>query len=199
MILNTYPVELEAIDIAPYRQGNSGIDYVTTFDSGRLGPHVMVNAITHGNELCGVLTLDFLHRHKVRPRIGKLTLSFANTAAYERFDPADPHGSRYVDEDFNRVWDLVRLDGSGKSWELRRARELRPLVDQVDYLLDLHSMLHDTPPLSLPGNLEKGRLLAQTIGMPGHVIIDHGHPSGRRYHGDVFLLHPQRYLHLTRQ
>ena len=30
----TYAVELTPPDIEPYRAGNTGIDYVTTFDSG---------------------------------------------------------------------------------------------------------------------------------------------------------------------
>ena len=53
-------IELIAPDISAYRAGNTGIDYVTTFDSGIAGPHVMVSAVTHGNELCGAVTLDFL-------------------------------------------------------------------------------------------------------------------------------------------
>ncbi len=52
-----YPIELEAPDIAPYRAGNTGIDYVTTLDSGRDGPHVMLSALVHGNEICGAIAL----------------------------------------------------------------------------------------------------------------------------------------------
>ncbi|MFQ5974555.1 MAG: succinylglutamate desuccinylase, partial [Alphaproteobacteria bacterium] len=77
----SYPVELAAPDISPYKAGNTGIDYVTTFDGGRPGPHVMVNAITHGNELCGPIALEFLFKNGVRPTRGKLTLSFANHEA----------------------------------------------------------------------------------------------------------------------
>ena len=53
MIPNTYPIETKAPDITPYRKGNTGVDYVTTLDSGRDGPHVLVVAVTHGNEICG--------------------------------------------------------------------------------------------------------------------------------------------------
>ena len=72
----SYPVELTAPDISSYRQGNTGIDYVTSFDSGRPGPHVLVCALTHGNELCGAIALDFLFRQSVRPKAGRLTLAF---------------------------------------------------------------------------------------------------------------------------
>ncbi|MCX7153389.1 MAG: succinylglutamate desuccinylase/aspartoacylase family protein [Proteobacteria bacterium] len=145
----SYPVELTAPDISPYRQGNAGIDYVTSFDSGRPGPHVLVCALTHGNELCGAIALDFLFRQGVRPKAGRLTLAFNNVAAYQRFDAARPSASRFVDEDFNRVWDAGTLDGPRDSVELRRARELRALVGGADLLFDIHSMQHKTPPLRM--------------------------------------------------
>ena len=51
-----YTVELSPPDLSAYRKGNTGIDYITTFDSGKPGPHVMVNAVTHGNELCAAIS-----------------------------------------------------------------------------------------------------------------------------------------------
>ncbi len=174
------PIELTPPDISAYRTGNTGVDFVTTFDSGRPGPHVMVNAVTHGNELCGAIAVDFLFRHEVRPQCGKLTLSFANYMAYLEFDPDNPTASRFVDEDFNRLWDEVVLDGPRNSVELTRAREMRPIVDTVDYLLDIHSMQTSVAPLMLAGPLEKGRRFAQRIAYPEHVVCDEGHAAGRR-------------------
>ncbi len=100
----SYRIDLQGPDIGAYRAGNTGIDYVTSFDSGAPGPHVAVTAVVHGNEVCGAIALDFLFRQKVRPIKGRLTLAFANVAAYESFDPESPNASRYLDEDFNRVW-----------------------------------------------------------------------------------------------
>ena len=180
MIENSYSIELEPLDITPYRHGNTGIEYITTFDSGRPGPHVMINAIVHGNELCGVVALDFLFKNNIRPIRGKLTLSFANTAAYLSFDPENPNASRFVDEDFNRVWDLEKVEGNVNSVERHRAREMRPIVDQVDYLLDLHSLLHDTPALLLSGALDKGKELAFRLKSPEYVVKDYGHSAGCR-------------------
>lgn len=54
-----YPIELEAPDIGPYRAGNCEIEYVSSFDSGKAGPHLMLAALTHGNELCGAIALDY--------------------------------------------------------------------------------------------------------------------------------------------
>ena len=175
-----YPMELTPPDISAYKAGNTGIDYATTFDSGVAGPHVMVNAVTHGNELCGAITLDYLFHHDLRPTKGKLTLSFANYMAYLRFDADFPATSRFVDEDFNRLWSADVLDGDRDSVELVRAREMRPLIDQADYLLDIHSMQTSIAPLMLAGPLEKGRAFARAVGYPQFVILDEGHAAGRR-------------------
>jgi len=177
---HTYPVELKPPNIARYRQGNTGIDYVHRFDSGRRGPHVLVTALVHGNEICGAIALDWLLRRKFRPAKGVLTLAFCNVVAFEHFDRAAPGDSRFIDEDFNRVWSPERLDGKGHSVELRRARELVPVVEAADLLLDLHSMQHKTPALAISGPLEKGRRLAREIGYPALIVSDEGHAGGRR-------------------
>ena len=43
-------------------------------------------------------------------------------------------------------WTTEVLDGNRDSVELKRARELRPIVDTVDFLQDIHSMQTVTPP-----------------------------------------------------
>ena len=175
-----YPIELKPVDISPYCRGNTGVAYVTTLESGRPGPHVMINALVHGNELCGAIALDSLLRAGIGLKRGRLTLSFANVAAYERFEPRYPEASRFVDEDMNRLWSPEILDGAGASVERARARELRPIVDRADVLLDIHSMQHHSPPLALAGPLEKGRRLAALVGMPAYVVSDGGHKAGVR-------------------
>ena len=175
-----YPVELDAPDIRPYRRGNTGIDYIHVVDGSEPGPHVMLSALVHGNELCGAIVLDELLREDLRPRRGRLSLGFMNVAAYQRFDPVRPEASRFVDEDFNRVWDPATLEGRRDSVELRRARLVRPWIDTVDLLLDIHSMQHRTPALTLCGLAPKGRRLAQAVGFPGIIVADQGHAAGRR-------------------
>lgn len=177
---SSYPMEIAAPDIEIWRSGNAGIDHVHSFDSGQPGPHVMVSALVHGNELCGAVALDFLLRAEVRPLRGRLTLAFINVEAYLSFDTSRPDSSRFVDEDMNRVWDVATLDGERDSRELKRARALRSLLDGVDYLLDIHSMQHPTPPLMLCGPTRKGRDLARAIGYPSYVMADTGHAAGRR-------------------
>ncbi len=176
----SFTVELTAPDIEPYRAGNTGIEYVTTFDSGTAGPHVVVTALTHGNEICGAITLDKLFRAGIRPRQGRLTLAFDNVAAYREFDPRYPIASRYVDEDFNRLWNAATLDGPRRSAELQRARTLRPLIDSADFLLDLHSMQYATAPLMLAGLLPRSTALAKRVGIPELIMCDAGHAAGPR-------------------
>lgn len=175
-----FPVELEAPDISAWRSANSGVDYVHVFDSGRPGPNVMVQALTHGNEICGAIALDGLLREGLRPRQGRLTLAFANIEAYERFDIEDPDRARFVDEDMNRVWADDTLFGAGDSVELRRARQLQPFVDAADFLLDIHSMHEPCRPIMVCGTLDKNAEFARRIGVPGDLLIDTGHPAGLR-------------------
>jgi predicted deacylase len=173
-------VELTAPNIDDHRSSPSGVDFVHTFESGRAGPHVMVNAVTHGNEICGAIVVDRLLRAGLRPVRGKLTLSFANIEAFSRFDPARPYATRFIDEDFNRVWNAQTLDGPRDSIELRRARALRPFVEDADFLLDIHSMLEPSPPVMICGPLDKGIGFAFDIGIPRDVVSDEGHANGTR-------------------
>lgn len=176
----TPPVELVAPDISAYKTGNTGVDYITTFDSGVPGPHAMVNAVTHGNEICGAIAVDRLFKMSVRPTRGRLSLSFANVAAFSRFDPAVPHTSRFVDEDFNRVWNAETLEGARQSQELTRARAMRPVIDTVDLLLDIHSMHDPHGAVMICGPLDKGIAFAKDIGIPAHIVSDRGHANGTR-------------------
>lgn len=178
--MTTPSIELAAPDIRVHRRSTTGTDYVHVIDSGKPGPIVMVNALTHGNEICGAIAVDRLLREDVMPVRGKLMLAFANINAFERFDASNPYSTRFVDEDFNRVWNPATLDGSRRSSELARARELRPFVDAADYLLDIHSMLEPSPPVMICGTLDKGIRFAFDVGVPVHVVSDAGHANGTR-------------------
>ena len=153
---------------------------VWSFAADRPGPHLAITALIHGNEIAGAAVLDRWLREGIRPARGRLSLAFCNLAAFARFDPDDPTASRYLDEDMNRVWDRDTLAGKDRSGEVRRARELRPLIDTVDLLADLHSMLWPSEPLILTGQTEKAARLGLAIGVPPTIVADHGHAGGRR-------------------
>ncbi len=172
--------QLQPCDITAFAAGNTGIPYVQSFDSGRAGPHALICALVHGNEICGAHALVRLLEAKLRPSRGTLSYCFANIAAYAHFSVTRPHTARCLDDDFNRLWSGEILDGRRRSTELARARMLRPFVDGVDHLLDLHSTALPAPPMLLAGCRSKGLALARTIGYPAHVVADPGHTAGRR-------------------
>jgi predicted deacylase len=176
----SYPIEILPPDISAYRAGNCGVDFFTSFSAEAAGPHVALTAIVHGNEVCGALALDYILRNEIRPVRGKLTLGFVNVDAMARFDPGEPALSRFVDEDFNRLWAPEVLEGERDSVELRRARAIRPLLDEFDLLLDIHSMHTNTDALMLAGQQDKGLRLAQSVGAPAHIVCDVGHAAGKR-------------------
>jgi predicted deacylase len=178
MSMSEHPIEFDFPDIARWRAGNSGTEFVHVLDSGEAGPTVMVNALTHGNEVSGAVVVDALLAMGLKPRRGTLILSFANVEAYFTFNKEHPFKSRMVNEDFNRVW--ARLDEPGDTVELRRARLLRPFVERADLLLDLHSMHDDGVPLMLAGPLDKGAAFARRVGTPVDIVRDAGHAAGMR-------------------
>jgi predicted deacylase len=178
--LPSFQVRLAKPDLSRWLPGNGPVPGFWSFAAAAPGPHVMLTALMHGNEIAGGIALARLLQEEVRPLRGKLSIGFANLDAFARFDAADPLTSRSVDEDLNRLWCRAVLDGSGESAELRRARAMRPLIDTADILLDLHSMLWPGEPMLLCGPIEKARRLAQSIGAPGLVVTDEGHAAGRR-------------------
>ncbi|MBX3636058.1 MAG: succinylglutamate desuccinylase/aspartoacylase family protein [Rubrivivax sp.] len=179
--MSAAPTSFEVLprDLQPYRRGNVGVDWVHRFESGRPGPHVLVNALTHGNEFCGMVAATHLLDEGVRPRIGTLTVSFANVAAYDSFDTARPFDSRQLVHNLNRIWSEAWLDGAEDSPELRRARELRPVVAAADHILDLHSTAQDVAPFWVYPAFARNGAAALAIGRPQtHLVMPQGLGSG---------------------
>lgn len=175
----TPTLEVLPRDLSPYRVGNVGIDYVHRFESGKPGPHLLVNALTHGNEFCGMAAATHLLDSGVRPRLGTLTVSFANVAAYQSFDPARPFESRQLVHNLNRIWSKDWLDGGEDSPELKRARELRPVVTAADHILDIHSTSQAVQPFWVYPQFERNAAAALAVGRPAvHLVMPQGLGSG---------------------
>jgi predicted deacylase len=156
-------------DLSAYRKGNTGIPYSFFFDSGVPGPRVAINALTHGNEFCGMVAVCALLDAGVRPERGSLSLSFANVAAYESFDRAAPFDSRQLVHNLNRIWSDAELASGERSPELDRAREMRPLFDKAHALLDIHSTTQAVAPFfvySAGASSRASMALADGIGFP---------------------------------
>lgn len=162
-----------------------GIRCALRLDSGRPGPHAVVVALLHGNEICGLGAIRAVLARRASLLCGRLTLLAANPEGFRARRPDQPQAGRFVEEDMNRLWSPDRLGGGGPdSIEMRRAREIAPLFADADLVLDLHSMatpgprllmFHDTPAAreilaALPadahrirfgGPLHDGRLLVE--------------------------------------
>lgn len=174
--------ELQPPDLGSWRAGNTGVEGVWRFDSGTPGREVLVTALVHGNELCGAWAVWEALQAGIRPRQGALTLAFCNLAAFDRFNPDDTDRSRFVDQDLNRLWGPMpwRREGAALNTEQRRVLELQSVVERADWLLDLHSMHAEGPPLGLTGLMPHHAEHAAGWGAPGILVADAGHAAGTR-------------------
>ncbi|MDO6564719.1 succinylglutamate desuccinylase/aspartoacylase family protein [Amphritea sp. 1_MG-2023] len=182
------PIELLPRDLSDWRQGNSGIDYVHRLDSGRDGPELVIQALTHGNEICGANALLWLLEHQFRPTKGALTLIFANVEAYQTFDPQRPFASRCLDEDMNRIWLSERLYHPDTR-ETQRAVELLPYIENADSVLDLHSTTFAVAPMLIYPQTSTNRAFADRLQFPfPHLLYDVGN-----YHDGIMISEHQRH------
>jgi hypothetical protein len=194
-LLPEFQVRIPTPDLAPWLPGNIGVPGFTRLKGRKDGPHLVLLGLMHGNEIAGATVLDRLLRDwgktGTRPLRGTLTIGFMNLAAFARFNPNEPTASRFVDEDLNRVWDEATLAGARTSVELARARQIRPLLKDIDMLVDLHSMLWPSDPLVLSGPTERGISLAYDIPTPELIVADHGHLGGKRLIDHSRFTHPE--------
>jgi hypothetical protein len=188
--------ELQAPDLSRWRAGNTGVEGVWRFESAQPGREVLVTALVHSNELCGAWALLETLEAGVRPQRGALTLAFCNLAALDRFDPQDTDRSRFVDQDLNRLWGAMpwRREGATLDCEQQRVLELQPVVERADWLLDLHSMHAEGPPLGLTGLMPHHAAHAVYWGAPGLLVADAGHAAGTRMrdHGRFSQAHDEQ-------
>ena len=126
---------------------------------GRHQRHVVLGFITHGNEFG---TLPAARRLQdtltEKPPLGPVTLLLGNLEA-----PAER--SRFLDEDFNRVF---TFDRPALSRERRRAEQVRPILDEADFFLDFHQTQTETtmPFWTFPFTLELGHWARAIGGAP---------------------------------
>ncbi|MFT8676179.1 MAG: succinylglutamate desuccinylase/aspartoacylase family protein, partial [Acetobacter sp.] len=181
--------EFDLPDLSPWLEGNCGIRGVQHFESGKPGPHAVITALMHGNEPTGAYALARLLAERTTPRHGRLSLIFLNLDAYAMFDPTRPMQARFVDEDLNRLWQPDLIRSAHASVEMRRLREVLPVIETADLLLDLHTMPWPGRPLFLTNaasrNQTLARLLAEAethIATPHTpaVVQDDGHHDGMR-------------------
>ncbi|MBS1001020.1 succinylglutamate desuccinylase/aspartoacylase family protein [Acetobacter persici] len=182
--LPQFEIALPPPDLSRWQEGNCGVPGAYHFEASHPGPHVAITALMHGNEYSGACALAHLLRQEVRPERGRLSLIFLNLAAFARFDPARPTLSRFIDEDMNRLWEPGLIASGHTSYEMERVRAVAPILNTVDALLDLHSMLWPADPLFLSGLTEKSCALATALAAfqppPPLIVQDSGHEEGPR-------------------
>ena len=104
------------------------------FKGSKEGPHLLIFGAIHGNEPCGTAAIGkcmgLLENGSWQLQAGTLTVvPVCNPRAFAQ-------KKRFTEENLNRVF--CRHDHP-KSYEQGLANELTTLVDDCDYLLDLHS------------------------------------------------------------
>jgi predicted deacylase len=193
-LVQPHPVKLQPPHLARWQASASGVPYVHERQGNAAGPDVLVTALVHGNEYAGAIVIDSLLASGWKPTRGRVTFTFCNVTAFVRFDANAPDASRFVDEDFNRVWGAARLDlantgtpsAGASSTELQRARQILPFVARATHLLDIHSMHEPCAPLWVTGLLPRNIAFAQSLQTACQAIIDSGHADGVRMrdHGE---------------
>ena len=175
-----FAVGLDTPDLRPWLGGNCGIPGVWSFTAAAPGKHLALVALTHGNEIAGAIVLADLLAAGIQPERGRLSVIFANIEAFQTFDPENPTATRYLEEDLNRLWGEDRLQSPRDSREMRRVRTLLPVIESADVLVDLHSMLWPSDPLTLVADAQPAIQLGLSLGTPRLTVADPGHIAGRR-------------------
>src|SRR5262245_3734361 len=116
---------------------HADVQGVVSIDSNTPGPRGGIFGGVHGDEVSGVHAIEKLfydlYGGKRRLLRGSLTLARGNEAALtaER---------RYIKHNLNRMFkDTYGPEVDRSSYEYARAQELKPLLEECDYFLDMHS------------------------------------------------------------
>ena len=123
------------LHFADSSQQNSPYPWVYSYDGGEFDFHLIISAIIHGNEygsLPGILELIQNLEQGTISFGGKMTVVLGNPEAARL-------NVRFLESDLNRMF----LPNEYQTHEAHRARELMPIFDKADLLIDFHqTILH---------------------------------------------------------
>ncbi|PID34953.1 MAG: hypothetical protein CR971_00605 [candidate division SR1 bacterium] len=108
------------------------ISGITVIDSGKPGKNIGILAITHGNETVGLKIFKYLEEDitiKKKLQQGKIFLITMNPLAYKK-------QTRFIDDNMNRISNQIF---NPQSYEYKRLEELKPILNELDIVLDIHS------------------------------------------------------------
>jgi len=120
---------------------------IIKIEGKELGPIVGIMGICHGNEGVGKIALDFLRNFFKTNELkrGTLYLIEGNQKAFkENTICIDNNLNRIFVEEENMPEDIV-YDG----YEYARQKELKPILEELDFFLDIHAANKKSPPFSI--------------------------------------------------
>ena len=119
--------------------------YTHVVKGGFVGPKVAIIGSIHGDERIGAEALEALKDVFSDVKVyGEISLILGNPKAYE-------FGKRFLDQDMNRLWnkdvcDLLKVDDAQLDSAQKRVKEILPILQNADYLLDIHSTIKPSCP-----------------------------------------------------
>lgn len=119
-------------------------NWILEIDSKKTWKKVVIMACTHADEIIGFEVVKYLLEKfdiKNKVKSWKLTFVFWNIKWFEI-------GKKYVDKDFNRIWDFKEEDK--ETYEYKRANEIKETILEADFLLDQHSTTNKAPFFVIP-------------------------------------------------
>jgi len=145
---------------------------IKIFDSKKPGPNVVIMAGVHGDEPCGIRAFEKI-MPTFRPQKGVVTFLIGNPKAVSV-------KRREYEANLNRMFrdDVLLSRKEKQTYEYRRSRELTPILQEADALLDIHS---STTPQTIPFVICEPQSYACVAKLPVKKVvsgIDELHPMG---------------------
>lgn len=133
----------------------NGIFGVFCIDSGTSGPTLGITVCTHGNEPCGLQVAQHLIDKKITLSKGRIIVVLNNIKAVESYLNAkstdEERQSRFIDINMNRLPSDLDSNATAGLYEVKRAKELKPIWGLFDYALDIHSTSQPSSPMIIQG------------------------------------------------
>lgn len=145
------------------------------------GPTLGIMIMTHGNEPAGLAAVYALLEQSAlasQLKAGTVYLILNNLAAGQRYfeeasDLSFTAHYRFIDQDMNRMPALIDGQLPGDSSELRRVRELLPIYQSLDAVLDLHSTSAASAPMLIEIDASREPLQVPGVEIMLRGILEH--------------------------
>ena len=132
------------------------------FTGNQDGPHLAVFGAVHGNEKCGPEALKrilgFINDGKIKIKRGKVTfIPICNPRAYAQ-------NVRFTERNLNR---FMYPKDDPQAYEDHLDNQICPILEQADYLLDIHSYTTQGGSFCIVGEVDQRNIdFAKSLGIP---------------------------------